>query len=179
MPQLAASALNAFAHAFEALYTPLANPVASMAALRGATLIAEALAGDGEPDREALALGALLAGYASGEAGYAVHHVLCQTIVRIGGTPHAQTNATMLPHSVRLMHDRAPEEVAALEAAIGGPAIPDRLAARAEVSGLRALGFDESLVADVVEAVLPRPELQNTPRPPDEAELRAFVERAL
>jgi alcohol dehydrogenase class IV len=179
MPMLAASALNAFAHAVEALYTPLANPVASMAALRGATLIAHGLAGDGEPDREALALGAVLAGYASGEAGYAVHHVVCQTIVRVGGTPHAQTNATMLPHSVRLMRDRAPDEIAQLEAAIGGAEVPDRLAARAEVSGLRALGFDESLVADVVEAVLPRPELQNTPRPPDEAELHAFVERAL
>jgi alcohol dehydrogenase class IV len=179
MPELAASALNAFAHAVEALYTPLANPVGSMAALRGAALIAGALAGDGEPDREGLALGALLAAYASGEAGYAVHHVACQTIVRIGGTPHAQTNATMLPHSVWLMRDRAPAEIAALEAAIGGPEVPDRLAKRAQVSGLRALGFDESLVGDVVEAVLPRPELHNTPRPPDEAELRGFVERAL
>jgi alcohol dehydrogenase class IV len=179
MPHLAASALNAFAHAVEAMYTPLANPVASMAALRGAALIAEALAGVGEPDRETLALGALLGGYASGEAGYAVHHVVCQTIVRVGGTPHAQTNATMLPHSLRLMRDRATDEIARLEAAIGGPDVPDRLAARAEVSGLRALGFDESVVDEVVEAVLPRPELQNTPRPPDEAELRAFVERAL
>jgi alcohol dehydrogenase class IV len=77
------------------------------------------------------------------------------------------------------MRDRAPNEIAQLEAAIGGAGVPDRLAARADVSGLRAIGFDESLVADVVEAVLPRPELRNTPRPPDEAQLRAFVERAL
>jgi alcohol dehydrogenase class IV len=176
MPVLAASAMNALAHAVEALYTPLANPVASMAALRGAELIASGLAGADEPDREALALGALLAGYASGEAGYAVHHVVCQTIVRLGGTPHAQTNATMLPHSVRLMRDRAPEEIKLLDAAIGRA---DRLAARAEVTGLRALGFDEALVGEVVEAVLPRLELQNTPRPPGEAELRAYVEGAL
>jgi alcohol dehydrogenase class IV len=47
------------------------------------------------------------------------------------------------------------------------------------VTGLRALGFDEALVGDVVDAVLPRPELANTPSPPDEAELRAFVEGAL
>jgi hypothetical protein len=34
-------------------------------------------------------------------------------------------------------------------------------------------------VDDVVAAVLPRAELANTPSPPDEAELRAFVEGAL
>jgi alcohol dehydrogenase class IV len=176
MPLLAATALNALAHAIEALYTPLASPVASMAALRGANLIARGLDGEGEPQRTELALGALLAGYASGAAGYAVHHVVCQTIVRVGGTPHAQTNATMLPHSVRLMRDRAPEAIRRVDEAIGDPA---RLAARAEVSGLRALGFDEALVGDVVGAVLPRPELANTPSPPGEAELRTYVEGAL
>ena len=36
MPDLAASAMNALAHAIEALYTPLANPVAEQArAARG------------------------------------------------------------------------------------------------------------------------------------------------
>jgi alcohol dehydrogenase class IV len=179
MPGVAASAMNALAHAVEALYTPFANPVAGMAALRGAELIADALAGDGEPDREALALGAVLAGYASGATGYAVHHVVCQTIVRIGGTPHAETNATMLPHTIRLMRERAPAQIEAVERALGGGGGADGLAARAGVDGLRGLGFDAARVGAVVEAVLPRPELQNTPRPPDEAELRAFVEGAL
>ena len=54
--ELAASAMNALAHGMEALYTPLANPIAERAALRGAELIA-----DDEP-----ALGALLCGWASG-----------------------------------------------------------------------------------------------------------------
>jgi alcohol dehydrogenase class IV len=179
MPLIAASAMNALAHAIEALYTPLANPVTSMAALRGAELIAGGLEGEGEPDRERLALGALLAAWASGEAGYAVHHVVCQTIVRVGGTPHAQTNATMLPHSVRLMEARAPEQMERVAQALGGRDGAGRLAARAEVTGLRALGFDEALVGDVVDAVLPRPELRNTPSPPGEPELRAFVEGAL
>ena len=39
-PRLAASAMNALAHAMEALYTPLANPVTTMAALRAASLLA-------------------------------------------------------------------------------------------------------------------------------------------
>lgn len=176
MPLLAATALNALAHAVEALYTPLANPVASMAGLRAAALIAGAL-DEADPDRSALALGALLAAYASGSAGYAVHHVACQTIVRVGGTPHAETNATLFPHSVRLMHDRAPDVMARVGEVIGPD--PERLARRAEVSGLEALGFDPARVGDVVAAVLPRPELANTPNPPGEDELRAFVEGAL
>jgi alcohol dehydrogenase class IV len=182
MPLLAASAMNALAHAVEALYTPLANPVASMAALRGANLIASGLQGEGDPtreEREQLALGALLAGYASGQTGYAVHHVVCQTIVRVGGTPHAETNATMLPHTLRLMRGRAPDEIARVEEALGGPDGAARLASRAGVSGLRALGFDPARADDVVAAVMPRPELANTPDPPDESQLREFVGGAL
>ena len=41
--RLRASAMNALAHGADSLYTPLANPVSEMAALRGATLIANAL----------------------------------------------------------------------------------------------------------------------------------------
>jgi alcohol dehydrogenase class IV len=175
MPLLAASALNAAAHAVEATYTPLANPVGTMAALRALALIDKSLE-QPQVDRESIALGALLAGYASGQTGYAVHHVVCQTIVRVGGTPHAGTNATMLPHTVRFMRERAPDQIRQVEEALGDP---DRLAARAEVSGLRALGFDPGLVDDVVAAALPRPELANTPSAPGEDELRAFVEGAL
>jgi alcohol dehydrogenase class IV len=182
MPLLAATALNALAHAVEALYTPLANPVAGMAALRGANLIASGLEGEGVPPPSALeelALGALLAAYASGQAGYAVHHVVCQTVVRVGGTPHAQTNATMLPHTLRLMRGRAADEIARVEEALGGAEVADRLALRAGVSGLEALGFERGQVGDVVAAVMPRPELANTPDPPGEAEVREFVEAAL
>jgi alcohol dehydrogenase class IV len=182
MPLLAATALNALAHAVEALYTPLANPVASMAALRGVNLIASGLKGEGDPppsQREELALGALLAAYASGQAGYAVHHVVCQTIVQVGGTPHAQTNATMLPHTLRLMRGRAADEIVRVEEALGGPEVANRLAVRAGVSGLEALGFERGQVDEVVAAVMPRPELGNTPDPPDDAEVREFVEAAL
>jgi alcohol dehydrogenase class IV len=179
MPALAASAMNALAHAVEALYTPLANPVAGAAALRAAELIAGALLAGDEPDREAVALGALLAGYASGMTGYAVHHVVCQTIVRVGGTPHAETNATMLPHVVRLMSERAPAVIGELEQAVGGADAFDRLAARAGTSGLRSIGFDPEKIENVVSAVAGRAELRNTPDPPGEDELRRLVESAL
>ena len=115
---LAASAMNALAHAMEALYTPLANPITDMAALRAAALLAEGVTVD-PPDREALALGALLAGYAVGSTGLAVHHALCQTIARTTGAPHAETNAVMLPHTARLMATRALGPMSELARALG------------------------------------------------------------
>ena len=45
----------------------------------------------------------MLAGWAVGTAGLALHHALCQTLVRELGTPHAETNAVMLPRSVAFM----------------------------------------------------------------------------
>ena len=107
MPDLAASAMNALAHAVESLYGPMRSPVTSMAALRAVELFESGL-GDEEPRRDDLALASILAGYAVGCAGFAVHHAVCQTTVRVLGTPHAQTNAVMLPHSAAFVAERDP-----------------------------------------------------------------------
>jgi alcohol dehydrogenase class IV len=167
---LAATAMNALAHAMEALYTPLANPVSSMAALRAAALL-------GTDDRESLALGALLAGYASGSTGIAVHHALCQTIVRTAGTPHAETNAVMLPHSARLMSNRAPEAVRAFREAV--PAELPALAARSGHTRLGSLGVREQQLSGVAEAAAAHPYTANTPDPPGSEELLALLRAAL
>ena len=169
-PKLAATAMNALAHAMEALYTPLANPVTDMAALRAASLLAS-------DDRESLALGALLAGYASGSTGIAVHHALCQTIVRTAGTPHAETNAVMLPHSARLMQPRAPEALAAFRGAVGTDL--SELASRCGHERLGSLGVGDEQLTGVAETVAEHPLLANTPDPPDAEELLALLRDAL
>jgi alcohol dehydrogenase class IV len=177
MPGLAASAMNALAHALEALYTPLANPVTSMAALRAASLLAEGITAE-PPDRSALALGAMLAGYASGSTGIAAHHAVCQTLVRETGTPHAETNAVMLPHSARLMVPRAPEALAEFTNALGGR----NLAALAALSGhtrLSSLGVGEQQLTRVAETVAEHPLIANTPQPPSEQELLELLREAL
>ena len=177
MPDLAASAMNALAHAVEALYTPLANPVAEMAALRAGQLIAEGLGGE-EPKREALALGALLAGYAVGLTGLAVHHAVCQTIVRVCGTPHAQTNAVMLPHFVRFMEPRAPREIGLLHEALGRDV--ESLAARAGVTTLGELGVTEDALPRVMEGVAQRGDIPaNTPGAPSAGDLEPVLRYAL
>jgi alcohol dehydrogenase class IV len=181
MPDLAASALNALAHAVEALYTPLANPVAELAAVRAAELIAQGLDLKG-PDRPALALGAVLAGYAVGQTGFAVHHAVCQTIVRVCGSPHSQTNSVMLPHFVRFMEPRAPEAIQRLGEALGGRA-PERvagLAAQAGVARLGELGVTEADLPRIMEGVAQRHDIAaNTPGAPSEMELREVLESAL
>jgi alcohol dehydrogenase class IV len=186
MPQLAASAMNALGHAVEALYVELASPVAELAALRAARLIAEGVSAPA-PARGELALGALLAGYAIGVTGYGVHHVVCQTIVRAAGTPHAETNAVMLPHVLRLMERRAPEPLARLAGAVGAEreraalaadAVAG-LAAGAGVSRLSDLGVDERLLGRIAATASVRTELDRTPEPPGEGELLELLRAAL
>jgi alcohol dehydrogenase class IV len=169
-PRLTATAMNALAHAMESLYTPLANPVTTMAALRAAPL----LAGD---DRESLALGALLAGYSSGSTGIGVHHALCQTIVRLAGTPHAETNAVMLAHSARLMEPRAPEAMREFRAAL--PEELSAITARAGATRLSELGVGEGQLAEISETVGSHPLLANTPNPPGSDELLRVLHDAL
>ena len=62
-------------------------------------MIAEAALDAGRDDRDVseLALGLLLSANALDLAGLALHHVLSQTVVRVLETPHAETNAALLP----------------------------------------------------------------------------------
>lgn len=178
MPHLAASAMNSLAHATESLYTPLVNPVSEIAALRAASLFASGLADPRDPRRDDLALAALLGSWAMGTTGYAIHHVVCQTLVRVAGTPHAETNAVMLPHTVRFMAMRAPNAIERLRKAIGGD-VAD-LAATAGPTTLGQLGVDGPKAGEVADAASGRRELGNMPGgAPGKERLRAFVHAAL
>ncbi len=186
-PLLAATAMNALAHAIESLYAPFANPVTEEAALRSARLFADALPRDPAPAPE-LAEAAFLAGYAVGNAGLAVHHAVCQTIVRTCETPHAQTNAVMLPHSVRLMSLRAPGEIGRLTGALGDPSEDpeaaagrvSKLAARSGHTRLSTLGSGGGAAAGRSwPALCEHPGLAMTPDPPGEDELLDLLRRAL
>jgi alcohol dehydrogenase class IV len=186
LPGIAASALNAMAHAVESLYTPLTNPAAQLCGLEAIALLAAGL-GEAEPNGPKLALGALLAGWASGSAGYAFIHVLCQTTVRVAGTPHAQTYAVMLPHGLRLLEPRLPELLTRVAAALGAAdptpelaaARAAHLGAQAHVVRLSSLGVTEDHVPEIVEQAAARAELQNTPDAPEAEELDALLRAAL
>jgi alcohol dehydrogenase class IV len=179
---LRASAMNSLAHGAEALYTPLANPVATLVALRGAELLAAALERPAEErDRAALALGSLLCAHALDSAGYALHHVVCQTLVWVLSTPHAETNATILPLTMEAMRPRAPAAIESLAGALGADAagIRERIAALGGgARRLRDLGAEHGRLRRALDAILSRAELQNTPDPPGREELERLLEAA-
>jgi alcohol dehydrogenase class IV len=176
--QLAASALNALGHAVEGPCTPLANPVATLAAHDGARLLARSLSE--QPDREGLALGALLAGYVIDSTGYGLHHVLSQTLVRIGGAGHAPANAVLLPHTTGALAWRFPERIEALGVALeGDPAeVAARMCRLAGTTRLRDIGLEREALAECAKAAAERPELDLTPPRADRAELLALYEGA-
>jgi alcohol dehydrogenase class IV len=191
--QLAQSAANALGHAVEGPLTARRNPVATLAALDAARLIADGFdlqgrsdalrATESSPDdshRAALALGALLAGYAIGSSGYGLHHVVSQTLARLAGVGHGAANAIMLPQSLGALARRFSDEVARLGDALRGD--PVELATRLrDLTGLRSLRQANVTAVQIdqcAEEAAARPELDLTPPPADREELHALYEAA-
>lgn len=179
--ELRESSMNALAHGADTLYLPLANPVSEMTAVRGAEEIAAALDQDREQrDRGALALGSILCGYAIDSAGMGLHHLVCQTLVRVCGTPHAATNAAILPQAVAFLAPQAPAPYERLAASLGtdlgGLAL--RIRGLGSPRALGELGGDASRLEEAVAGMLERPELRRVPRPPTREELLELVRKA-
>ena len=181
-PELRASSMNALAHGADSLYTPFANPVSQMTALRGAELIATSLDEDpGERDRNALALGSILCGYAIDSAAFGIHHVICQTLVRVCGTPHAGTNAAILPRAMAFMSPRTPDNLGPLATAIAtepNEIEPRLLELGGNPPGLGELGADRASLRQALDSMLLRPELAFTPEPPTREDLEQLINSA-
>jgi alcohol dehydrogenase class IV len=181
-PELRASSMNALAHGADSLYTPFTNPVSEMTALRGAELIAASLDEDpAERNRNALAQGSLLCGYAIDSGSFALHHVICQTIVRVCGAPHAGVNAAILPRAMAFMALRAPDGLRPLATALGTQ--PSDIESRilelgGNPPGLGDQGADRSKLPEALESMLLRPELAFTPEPPTRDELEHLIDQA-
>lgn len=179
-PELAASALNALGHAAEGPCTPRVNPVATLAALEAARLIAGAFRRPGAPDRDGLALAALLAGYTIDSTIYGLHHVLAQTLARLGGIPHGRANAIMLPHTLGALGWRFSAWYERLSDAMGADAAEHagRLCERTGATTLGELGVEDAALDACADAAAERPELDLTPPRADRAELRALYDHA-
>jgi maleylacetate reductase len=180
--RLRASSMNALAHGADSLYTPFANPVSRSVALQGAELIAVALdQAPGDRDRAALALGSVLCGYAIDSAMFAIHHVICQTLVGVCGSPHAETNAAILPRAMAFMTTRAGQEIDDLASAIGttpGEIEPRILELGGNPLGLGAVGADRTRLGQALDVIQARPELAFTPGSPTRDELEQLIESA-
>jgi maleylacetate reductase len=128
---------------------------------------------DAEPDRPGLALGALLAGWAVDHSGLGLHHALAQSAVPTASLQHAQTNAALLPATIRATRSRRPAELKRLDEILGIAleAVAEQLRRRAGAS-LGVLADDEELLSRAVVTATQRPELNRIPPAPDHAEIR-------
>ena len=153
-----------------------------MTALRGARLIGGALDRERQGrDPAALALGAILCGYAIDSAGLGLHHVVCQTLVRICGTPHAETNAEVLPHALAFLAERVPTSPTK---ALRLPSAPTCRACGCGSKRWAGLGTwapwaGTTNLDEALGAMLQRPELGRVPDPPvTHEDLERIVQRA-
>lgn len=184
---LAGSAMNALSHAIESLFVTTGSPIPRLAARSAIELLSRELAltvGDRDVggSRTPLALGAIEAGYAVGATGFGVHHVLCQTIVRIGQVPHAPTYGVMLPFSLEFLRNREPYAWESVAAAIDAPDPSTAIARLAAAAGLPTNLRDLGVSPDRLDAILAdaeqRAELALTPGGVDIADLRTLLEAA-
>jgi maleylacetate reductase len=171
---LAASSANALGHATTARFSVRSSPIARAV---GEEAMQHLVAGwsMGEPDRAAIALGALLAGWAVDQSGLGLHHALAQSAVRTASLGHAETNAALLPATVGATRVRRPAEFERLDARlpIELETVAQELRRRAS-AGLGVLATDSDLLERAIEAATARPELGRIPPPPDRTEIAAI-----
>lgn len=178
------SGLNAMAHAAEALYAQDRNPVASLLAAEGLRAMKTALPGvvaaptDLDARAEAL-YGAWLCGSVLGSVGMALHHKICHTLGGSFDTPHAETHAVMLPHTVGFNAATSADLLRPLSELFGGPPGPmlyDFAASLGAPLALRELGLGEADLDRAAEIAVANPYWN--PRPINQADIRELLQQA-
>jgi maleylacetate reductase len=177
------TAMNALAHAAEALYVQGRNDEGDKRALEGAMLIAELLPLVLErPDdlelRTHLLEGAAHAGEALALAGLGLGHAMAQAVGGAYGLPHGTMNAIVLPAALRFNAELVPEAVRRFGEAIGAPEDPaarvEELAALSGPTRLRDVGVPEADLPRLAEAAAARGGNRANPRPATVAEVEAL-----
>jgi maleylacetate reductase len=165
------TAMNALAHAAEALYTTTRDPAGDEDALAGAALIAAALPDVlGTPHdldaRTRLLRGAQHAGAALGVSFMGLAHAVAQALGGRYGLPHGAMNALVLAPTLRFNEPVAAEALARLGERLGEDpaAATERLAHLAGFERLRDFDVPESELPEVAEAAVVRPAARANPR---------------
>jgi maleylacetate reductase len=177
-PETVGTAMNALAHAAEALYHPARSSESDRAAHQGAELINGALPAvvqDGRAlgPRKTLLRGACDAGHALGAAGLCLGHAMAQALGGRYGLPHGAMNALCLPPALRFNEAVAAEEIAELGKSLATDDPVGRVEQLARLGGfgrLRDFGIPEDELDEVAAAAAVRAGAKANPRPasPDE-----------
>ncbi len=191
--------LDALTHALEAYVSRKANPFSDVQALAALRLIGPSLRNafhrpDDENAREAMMLGAHLAGIAFSNASVALVHGMSRPIGAHFHVPHGLSNAMLLPAITRFSLSSAQKRYADAARAMQVADRNDTDAAACEklvielqalnkelqVPGLRQFGIDPSRFEDLVPLMAKQARASgspaNNPRSPDEAEMVALYQ---
>jgi alcohol dehydrogenase class IV len=162
------TALNALAHAAEALYGGPLEDASSGARIIGATLPEVVADGRNLAARTRLLEGAVHAGRALGERGLFLGHALAQALGGRYGLPHGALNALCLPPALRFNEPVVPEAIAELAQALGVADAAARVEGLGRLGGfgrLRELGVPEAELETVARDVVERGGARANPRP--------------
>ncbi|MHA7778034.1 maleylacetate reductase [Roseibium sp. M-1] len=178
------SGLNAMAHAAEALYAQDKNPVSSLMAAEGLAAFKSALptlvADPSNKEARADALyGAWLCGTVLGTVGMALHHKICHTLGGSFETPHAETHAIMLPHTVGFNAAAVPGDLKPVTDIFGatpGAGLFDFSANIGAPQALKDLGLSEADLDRAAEIATENPYWN--PRPIDRSSIRNLLQDA-
>lgn len=172
------TALNALAHAAEALYTGPCEDATVGARLIGAHL--EAVVEDGRDlaARTGLLEGAMHAGKALAARGLFLGHALAQALGGRFGLPHGAMNALTLPPALRFTAPAVPDALAALGEALDSDDPAARIEELARLGGferLRDFGVPEDELPAVAAEAAARPGALASPRPASPAEAEELL----
>ena len=162
------TALNALAHAAEALYPGDSDDAVAGARLIGAHLPAVVADGQDLVERTALLEGAMHAGRALGERGLFLGHAMAQALGGRYGLSHGAMNALCLPPALRFNEPVVPEALATLARALRTDDAPARVEELARLGGivrLREFGVPEDDLPGVAADVTARAGARANPRP--------------
>ncbi len=176
------SALNAIAHAMEALYAADVDPVTEACGEEGVARIAASLPPlmqrCGLEDASGVLCGAWLAGTCLDRTTMGLHHKLCHVLGGSFGLPHAPLHALLAPYSAAFNRAAAPRAMGRLARALGSDDPVTGLRDLARKAGapasLAALGLKESEL-DRAADVATRDAYPN-PRPPSRASVRKLLQ---
>jgi maleylacetate reductase len=180
------TAMNALAHAAEAMYVKGRNDEADRDAREAATRIAASLPavvedGKAAGPRKTLLTGASLAGSALASAGLGLGHAMAQVLGGRYGLKHGAMNAITLPLALRFNSSVAAKEIESFGDAMGTDDPIGKVESLARLGGfgrLRDFGVPEDELAEVAEAIVQRPGAKANPRRATPTEVEELLRSA-
>jgi maleylacetate reductase len=172
------TALNALAHAAEALYGRELDDAVVGARLVNRHLPAVVEDGRDLEARTGLLEGAMHCGRALAERGLFLGHAIAQALGGRYGLPHGAMNALSLPPALRFNAPVVPDALALLRAALETDDAPVRVEELARLGGferLRDFGVPEEDLPALAEEVVARPGARANPRPVSAADAERLL----